>query len=296
MKIKEKKIGFVGQGYIGGNLADNLEERGFKNLIRYSLEKEYIGNKEKIKDCDTVFVAVPTPTTSEGFNSDILEEAISLCRDGSVVVIKSTVPCSTLEDLSERFETKLIIHNPEFLDVNTAKEDTDFPKKNIFGIHHVSCATELAHLISCVNELKEILPKAPHNRTMGYRESSLVKYFHNSFFYTKNVLFNMFYDLAIKTDCNWDVVLEGLLSDSRIGDVHTSPIHKGGRGAGGECLIKDFVVFKDLYSRGFGENECGSRLLELIEKKNVENLIGSEKDSKLLEGVYGKSRFEEEEI
>ena len=207
MKIKEKKIGFIGQGYIGGNLADNFEERGFKNLVRYSLEKEYVGNKEKIKDCDTVFVAVPTPTTSEGFDSNILEEAVALCADNSVVVIKSTVPCSSLEDLSEKFKTKLIIHNPEFLDVNTAKEDTDFPKKNIFGIHSVSCATELAHLISCVNELKEILPKASHNRIMGYRESSLVKYFHNTFFYTKNVLFNMFYDLAIKNDCNWDIIL-----------------------------------------------------------------------------------------
>lgn len=296
MEIKEKKIGFIGQGYIGGNLADNLEERGFKNLVRYSLEKEYVGNKEKIKDCETVFVAVPTPTTSKGFDSSIVEEAVSLCADNSVVVIKSTVPCYVLEDLSEKFDTKIIIHVPEFLDVNTAKHDTDCPKKNIFGIHHVSAAIELAYLISCVSELTEILPKAPYNGTMGYRESSLVKYFHNTFFYIKNVTFNMFYDMAIKNDCNWDVLLEGVLAEPRINPIHTHPINKGGRGAGGECLIKDFVVFKDLYLRCFGENEDGSRLLELIEKKNVENLRGSGKDSKLLEGVYGKSKFKEEEI
>lgn len=288
MNIREKRIGFIGQGYIGGNLADNLEERGFENLVRYSLEKEYVGNKERIKDCEIVFVAVPTPTTSKGFDSSIVEEAVALCGDNSIVVIKSTVPCSVLEDLSKKLETKTIIHNPEFLDVNTAREDTDHPKKNIFGVHNASEAIELAHLIGCVNDLMDILPKAPYDRIMGYRESSLVKYFHNTFFYVKNVTFNMFYDMAIKNDCSWDLILDSVLSEPRINPIHTHPINKGGRGAGGECLIKDFVVFKYLYLACFGDDEDGNKLLEMAEKKNIKNLRGSGKDSELLKGVYGK--------
>jgi len=57
-----KIIGFIGQGWIGKNYADDFEKRGYET-VRYSLEKPYVDNKEKIKDCDLVFIAVPTPTT-----------------------------------------------------------------------------------------------------------------------------------------------------------------------------------------------------------------------------------------
>ena len=45
------KIGFIGQGWIGKNYADNFEARGYE-VVRYSLEPEYAGNQEKIKDCE----------------------------------------------------------------------------------------------------------------------------------------------------------------------------------------------------------------------------------------------------
>ena len=54
-------IGFIGQGWIGKNYADDFEERGFE-VVRYGLEPEFAENKDRIKDCDIVFVAVPTPT------------------------------------------------------------------------------------------------------------------------------------------------------------------------------------------------------------------------------------------
>ncbi|MEY3784652.1 MAG: hypothetical protein RLZZ230_974, partial [Candidatus Parcubacteria bacterium] len=51
------KIGFIGQGFIGKSYADDFENRGFE-VVRYALEELYINNKELIKDCDIVFVAV----------------------------------------------------------------------------------------------------------------------------------------------------------------------------------------------------------------------------------------------
>ena len=48
------KIGFIGQGWIGKNYADNFEERGYK-IIRYDIDK-YKKNKNKIKECDFVFI------------------------------------------------------------------------------------------------------------------------------------------------------------------------------------------------------------------------------------------------
>ena len=69
------KIGFVGQGYIGKNYADDFENRGFE-VIRYALEKPYTKNKDRIKDCDIVFIAVPTPTTPRGFDYSIVRSVI----------------------------------------------------------------------------------------------------------------------------------------------------------------------------------------------------------------------------
>ena len=55
------KIGFIGQGFIGKNYANDFENRGFE-VVRYALENGYHVNKNGISDCDITFVAVPTPT------------------------------------------------------------------------------------------------------------------------------------------------------------------------------------------------------------------------------------------
>ena len=46
--------------------ADDFEARGY-DIVRYALEEPYKANKDKIKECQIVFIAVPTPTTEEGF-------------------------------------------------------------------------------------------------------------------------------------------------------------------------------------------------------------------------------------
>ena len=42
-------VGFIGQGYIGKNYADDFERRGYE-VVRYSLEEPHLNNKEKIKE------------------------------------------------------------------------------------------------------------------------------------------------------------------------------------------------------------------------------------------------------
>ena len=79
--MDKPRIGFIGQGWIGKNYADDFERRGY-HTVRYALEPQYVGNKEKIKDCDIVFIAVPTPTTPAGFDSSIVEGALSLVGAG----------------------------------------------------------------------------------------------------------------------------------------------------------------------------------------------------------------------
>lgn len=84
------KIGFIGQGWIGKNYADNFEQRGY-SIVRYGLEKEYAHNGEAIAGCDIVFIAVPTPSTPQGFDDSILREAIKKVGKGKIAIIKSTL-------------------------------------------------------------------------------------------------------------------------------------------------------------------------------------------------------------
>ena len=111
-KTKNPKIGFIGQGWIGKNYADNFEERGY-DVIRYANEEPYCKNKNKIAKCDIVFIAVPTPTTPDGFSDAILQKVLPLVGKGKIAVIKSTVIPGTTSQLQQKFPDILIVHSPE---------------------------------------------------------------------------------------------------------------------------------------------------------------------------------------
>lgn len=85
--MSDKIIGFIGQGWIGRHYADDFENRGYK-VIRYALEEPYLQNGEKIKECDIVFIAVPTPSSPEGFDDSIIRQAVKKTGKGKTVVIK----------------------------------------------------------------------------------------------------------------------------------------------------------------------------------------------------------------
>lgn len=281
VNIKDLNLCFIGQGFIGKNLADNFSERGFNNIVRYSLDSEYIKNKDLIKDCDIVFIAVPTPTINRKFDDSILVEALDLVSYDSIAVIKSTVPPQTMIDLFFRYDgDKKIIYCPEFLDENTAKENTDNPERNVIGIPSFNLPeyNEIAEL------LFKILPKAKNNLVCTHDEASIIKYGANCFFYIKNVYFNILYDLVSQLGGEWNRVREGIIGDSRIHPVHTNIMHKSGRGAGGACLIKDLSAFRDVCK----DMDIETRdFLEAAEKRNTRLLMDSKKDLNLLKGVYG---------
>ena len=299
------KIGFIGQGWIGKNYADDFEKRGYK-VVRYALEEPYKKNKELIKDCDIVFTAVPTPSTPEGFDSSILHDAVQNVGEGKIVVIKSTLLPGTTEDIQKENPNVFVFHSPEFLTEATAAYDAANPSRNIIGMPIENDEyQEKAKLIISV------LPKAKFESICTSREAELIKYGGNNWFYFKVIFINMLYDLAVKNNCRWEIIRDAMAGDPRIGsthlnpvhnsgekggdaqgklkfnELHLEPIHKSGRGAGGHCFIKDFAAFKEMYEKQVGD-KFGMELLKAMENKNIDLLLNSEKDLDLLKGVYGK--------
>lgn len=281
-------VGYVGQGFIGKNYADELESRGYP-VVRYSLEREYRANKEKIKNCDIVFIAVPTPTTPDGFSDAIVREAVALAGDGKVAVIKSTMLPDMTEKIQKQFPKKIVMHSPEFLREATAAYDAAHPDRNIIGI-----CTDSAEVRAAAQKVLSILPPAPFELICSAVEAEFVKYAGNSWLYLKVVYINILYDFVQKLGGNYEHVRDAFAADLRVGRSHLDPIHQSGhggapgRGAGGHCFIKDFAAFRSLYEQTFPEDALGIEALKAMEQKNVKLLRDSGKDLDLLEGVYGK--------
>lgn len=276
----KKLIGFIGQGWIGKNYADNFVERGYE-VVRYAMEEPYVKNKEAIKSCDIVFIAVPTPTTPKGFDDGILRSVVPLAGEGKIVVIKSTVLPGTTESIQAENKNIFVMHSPEFLTESSAGYDAANPNRNIIGI-----AEDSDEHRAKAKEVMEVLPYAPYQLICRAREAELIKYGGNCWFFFKVIFINMLYDSAQKLAVQWETVQDAMAADPRIGRTHLNPIHQGGRGAGGHCFIKDFAAFTDIYRRQVGDN-LGTEVLESLAKKNIDLLLQSKKDADLLKGVYG---------
>jgi UDPglucose 6-dehydrogenase len=276
---KEQVIGFVGQGYVGKSYADNFEIRGFA-VVRYSLEEKYSGNKATLDKCKMIMVAVPTPTSPAGFDDSIVRSALSEISPGKIVIIKSTLSLGITEQIQIDFPHLTILYSPEFLSESTAANDVANPFANIIGL-----PVEDSIHRHAAEQLLAILPPAQEEIICGARAAELIKYAHNTLGYTKVVFMNLLFEVAEKMDIDWVIVKKALALDPMIAPYHLDPVHKGGRGAGGRCHIKDFEAFTQLYSRIVGNN-LGENLLDGLRSKNNDLLKKSGKSLDILSEVY----------
>ena len=278
--MQKVKIGFIGQGFIGKNYADDFEARGLE-VTRYAKESPHDTNKEAIQNCDIVFIAVPTPTTPDGYDASILQSVIPLAHKGATVVLKSTILPGLTRELQKEFPEYIIMHSPEFLSEATATYDAAHPFINVVGITQDSPEHRKA-----AEQVLALLPRAPFSKIVKSEEAELIKYAHNCSGFTQIIFFNLMYDLATKLGADWKNIEETLKADPLIPNRYASPIHKSGRGAGGHCFIKDMAALSRIYEE-VTKDTIGAEVLKSMEEKNKSLLTQTHKDLDLLNGVYG---------
>jgi nucleotide sugar dehydrogenase len=227
-------------------------------------------------------VAVPTPTTPEGFDDSIVRGTIELVGKGKTVVIKSTLLPGTTESIQRQYPDVKVMHSPEFLSVATAKHDAENPTRNIVGI-----PVDTAEYHAAAEEVLKVLPKANYSVVCSAREAEFIKYGRNALGFVRVVFINLFYDLVAKQGVNWDVIRQAMSADPDNGPTYMNPIHKSGRGAGGACFIKDFEALSRMYKDLVGD-EQGQRIFDSLSDKNIALLLGTNKDLELLRGVHGE--------
>lgn len=286
-------IGFIGQGWIGRHYADEFEARGF-NVVRYALEEPYVSNKAHIPNCEIVFIAVPTPTTKDGFDCSIVREALALIGKGKIAVIKSTLLPGTTKKLQAEFPDLFVLHSPEFLQEKTAAYDAANPNRNLIGL-----PTDSLEFRNKAEAVMDVLPDAPYKHILDANDAELVKYAGNCFLYSKVLFMNILYDMVAAMGGDWERVRDALVHDPRIGLSHTEPVHSSGhakqastvhRGAGGHCFIKDFEAFRRLY-KDSAHDQYGDALMLAMVHLNNHLLTKTNKDKDLLTQVYGEELF-----
>lgn len=283
MAARNKKplIGFVGQGWIGKNYANDFEKRGYKT-VRYALEEPYRQNKEKVKEAEITIVAVPTPTTPRGFDISIVENALSHIGAGKIAVLKSTILPGTTKRLQKKFPKITLIYSPEFLSESTAAYDAAHPFSNIMGLP----VDDAAHR-AAAKKVLAVMPKAPYTAVCSSTEAEIIKYSHNISGYTQIITFNMLYDVASTIGADWEAIQNALQADPYIPGRYAKPVHKSGRGAGGGCFIKDFSAMRMLMEEKRPSDTKAIAAMKAFEAKNIELMVSTKKDLGLLQGVYG---------
>jgi len=232
MYKKFTKVGVVGTGMVGGAMQKYLQRKEGLELFVYDKGKNE-GSKEDVNKAEIVFVCVPTPYLKDGkgFDLSFVEETMGWLEGEKVVVIKSTVMPGTTEMLQKKYPQHKLLMNPEFLTEETADQDMMYPDRQIVGY------TEQSHTVA--GDVMQLLPLAPFERMLPVTEAETVKYFGNTWFAIKVSFANQMYDLCQAIGVDYDRMVEAAAADKRIGRTHLNVFHKGYRGYGGKCLVKD---------------------------------------------------------
>lgn len=237
-----KKLGICGVGMVGGALRRYFEEKDGIKLFLYDKGRN-LGSYQEINQADIIFVCVPTPYdcppprgTDKGFDLSCVKEVFRNIQGKKTIVIKSTVVPGTTEKLQKQYPQHKVLFNPEFLTESTADQDMKYPDRQIIGY------TEKSYNIA--GDIMQLLPLAPFERIIPATEAEAVKYFGNTWFSTKVIFANQFYELCKALGIDYNRVMEAAAADKRIGRSHLSVLHKGYRGFGGKCLDGEEVIYE----------------------------------------------------
>jgi UDPglucose 6-dehydrogenase len=227
---------------------------------------QFSNDYESVRTAEAVFLAVGTPSSSDG-QAD-LKYVFAACdsiapflNDGSVVVVKSTVPVGTGNKVREHLKAKTtkkfyVVNNPEFLKEGSAVEDFMKPERIVIG-----CREDEAGNI--IEELYE-----PFNRQtkrtirMSNLSAEMTKYAANCFLATKISFMNEVARLCDAVGADVEEVRHGISTDSRIGGQFLYP----GPGYGGSCFPKDVRAL--VYTAK--EHGVRFKIVETVEEVNKE--------------------------
>lgn len=292
-----KSLACIGQGFVGGSLAQVFAERGLDVLTYDKAGKKAPGTNYfnplsvsdlalqcKYQDNFTgiFFVCLPTPMQPNGeCDLSIVEGVLTelAAVKAGIAVVKSTVPPGSISRWNEMFGSNLqVCHSPEFLREATALEDMRNQDRIVIG--GPSLATRKVK-----NLFQEAFPGVPVIETNS-TESELIKYVANCFLATKVSFANEVYQICQKLNVDYDKVVEVATLDKRLGSSHWQvpgpmPCDATGKpslGFSGSCFPKDLnaliTLANKLGIKATVLKAAWSKNLEVRPQRDWEKLAG----------------------
>jgi UDPglucose 6-dehydrogenase len=227
------KIGIIGLGYVGSAVAASYLTEVVIHDPKYPEQSLAITALKY--SCDAIFVCVPTPSSSAGCDTSILDQVLSeLVGYEGIVIVKSTAPPAWYMNAEYEYPIKLA-HVPEFLTQARAKFDYVNPHKIVVG-----CRDYLYDQVADVLFASAINFDRVNIEYCSIAEASFFKYMANNFLAMKVVMNNEFAQLASSLHLNWNRVSTIAKTDARLGNTHWAvPGPDGRAGYGGACFPKD---------------------------------------------------------
>jgi len=258
------KLGLIGRGFVGNAIYENLKEHYPITVYDKNEELANCGNvRDVCHNSEIIYVALPTPMKTNG-QCDLsiiynVMAQISYWYNNNIVIIKSTIPPGTCQNLSEKYPDIRLVFSPEFLTEANSFEDFKNQTRIIIGGPRPATG-------KIKQMFRKAFPEIPIIKT-GSNTAEMVKYFTNCFLATKVIFANEMYDICKAHGIDFDKVTEYALYDKRIGKSHLMvPGPDGDRGFGGHCFPKDLEAM--VY---FAEelNVDPSLMKEVLDKNDV---------------------------
>ena len=216
-----------------------IYEPGLKELLSKNSIKFTLNIGKEIENSDIILIAVGTPTSNSG-EADLsqiyqcAEEISNFINPGTLVLVKSTVPVGTCDEIEKIIKEKStisdfsVVSNPEFLREGNAIHDFVNPDRIVVGLKDDDKKDIVLDLYSKIVSKDKILFTAR-------RSSELIKYASNSMLAMRIIFINEIADLCEKIGADVTDIAKGIGLDQRIGPHFLEP----GPGFGGSCFPKD---------------------------------------------------------
>ena len=281
--IDEIKIKKMQEG-ISPIYEEGLEELMHLNKERLTYTTDY---KKAYSKADVIFIGVGTPEKEDGsanltYLYAVLDQIRESVTKDTVVVIKSTVPIDTNDEVEKYLNEKVsglkisIVSNPEFLAQGTAVHDTLYATRIVVGV-------EDDYAKKIMTKLYKPLTKEPYNvpfLVMDRKSAEMVKYASNDFLALKISYINEIANFCEAIGADISLVTKGMSYDPRIGNKFLNP----GIGYGGSCFPKDTKALHFL-SKEYG---CEMKTLKAtIEINKNQKLVLINKLEKVFPNLHG---------
>src|SRR5437667_1250510 len=196
--------------------------------------------KESLDNCDFIFIAVNTPTSTSQGGADMryVESAARGIAEEldhyAIIINKSTVPVGSGDVVTRIVRKNLarpdvpfsVVSNPEFLREGSALLDFQSPDRVVLGSSDQEAARKVAALY---------LPLRTRIQITDLYTAEMIKYASNAFLASKISFINEIAQICERLGADVKEVAVGMGYDKRIGRAFLD----AGLGYGGSCFPKD---------------------------------------------------------